>query len=202
MRFIRIAVTAAVLGLCVTIQVNASGLKNSAFKGIYAFRFWGATSFAPFYDGTAGKTNSGIATAPRQDVLRVGVFKSDGKGNLTGHTIATTDDGVTTVVIDYNWTGTYSVSTNGDGTGTMIINAASAPEINSCKTGDGTPVSGCEAFEGAQTYAFAITGSRKQRAVTFIETDNASGGAKIFLQGSATFQDGTGSGGGGFNIPF
>jgi hypothetical protein len=202
MRFIRIAVTAAALGLCVTIQVNASGFKNSDFKGVYAFRLWGATSFAPFYDGTAGKTNSGIATAPRQDVLRVGVFKSDGKGNLTGHAIATTDDGVSTVVIDYNWTGTYSMSTNGDGTGTMIINAASAPDINLCQTGDGTPVSGCEAFEGAQTYALAITGTKKQRAVTFIETDNASGGAKIFLQGSATFQDGKGSSGGGFNFPF
>ena len=190
----------AALALAVATASEAAKFKASSLKGTFVFQLHGVTSFAPFYDGTAGKTNSGIATAPRQDILRVGVFASDGKGNLAGRTISTTDDGISTVVIDYNWTGTYSVSTNGDGTGTMTINAPSAADINSCKSGNGTPLSGCETLEGAETYAIVISGDTKGKAVGMIQTDNP-GGAKIFLTGGARTQN-TSKGGGGSDFPF
>ncbi|MGD0652449.1 MAG: hypothetical protein ABSA97_15130 [Verrucomicrobiia bacterium] len=191
----------AALALAVATSGEAAKFRAGSLKGTFVFQLHGVTSFAPFYDGTAGKTNSGIATAPRQDILRVGVFTSDGKGNLVGRTIATTDDGISTVVIDYNWTGTYSVSTNRDGTGTMTINAPTGADINSCKSGDGTSQSGCEAFEGVETYAIVISGDNKGKAVGMIQTDNAGGGAKIFLTGGARTQS-TSKGGGGSSFPF
>ena len=189
----------AALALAVATASEAAKFKASSLKGTFVFQLHGVTSFAPFYDGTAGKTNSSIATAPRQDIMRVGVFASDGKGNLAGRTISTTDDGISTVVIDYNWTGTYSVSTNGDGTGTMTINAPTS--INSCKSGDGIPQSGCETLEGTETYAIVISGDTKGKAVGMIQTDNAGGGAKIFLTGGARTQN-TSKGGGGSSFPF
>jgi hypothetical protein len=41
---------------------------NQGLRGKYSIHLVSATSFAPFYDGTAGKPNSNIATAPRQDM--------------------------------------------------------------------------------------------------------------------------------------
>ena len=191
----------ATLALAVATASQAAQFKTGSLKGTFVFQLHGVTSFAPFYDGTAGKTNSGISTAPRQDILRVGVFTSDGKGNLKGRAISTTDDGISTIVIDYYWTGTYSVSTNGDGTGTMTINAPTAANINSCKSGNGTPLSGCETLEGAETYAIVISGDTKGKAVGMIQTDNAGGGARIFLTGGARTQN-TSKGGGGSSFPF
>src|SRR6188768_3613456 len=78
-------------------QVSADRL-----KGTYTFRMTPAVSFAPWYDGTNGR-DSGVTTAPRQDILRVGTFTANGRGAISGHTIATTDDGATTVVIDFTW---------------------------------------------------------------------------------------------------
>src|SRR5262245_25761330 len=66
---------------------QGQGKGNKNLKGTYTFRLVPATSFAPFVAG------SGVESAPRQDILRVGVFTADGNGNLTGRTIATTDDG-------------------------------------------------------------------------------------------------------------
>ncbi len=159
------------------------GLTNQSLNGTLSFRMVPATSFAPFFDGTAGKPDSGIATAPRQDILRVGVFTADGNGNLTGRTIATTDDGLTTVVIDFTWTGTYTV--NGDGTGTMKINTADNEVITSCVDGDGVAVTGCDAFEGPETYAFVLNRHGEDKLVSLTQTDNVGGGAKIFLTGEA-----------------
>jgi len=192
----------AVMALAVAGTTEANHYSEGSLKGKFSLQFHGQTSFAPFYDGTAGKTNSGIATAPRQDILRVGVMTADGKGNLNGRMISTTDDGVTTIVIDYNWTGSYSFSTNGDGTGTLIINAPADADINSCRTGDGAPLSGCAAFEGAETYAFVISGNSRQKSLSLTETDNAAGGAKIFLVGAAWTQDTQGTGGSAFSFPF
>jgi hypothetical protein len=191
----------AVLGLMAVNVSQAAKYGPTTIKGKFVFKVQGLISFAPFYDGTAGKTNSGIATAPRQDILRVGVMTSDGKGNLTGRTIATTDDGITTVVIDFNWTGSYTVSTNGDGTGTLTINAPTSEDINSCKSGDGTPLGGCASFEGAETYSFVISGNNHEKVLSLIETDNASGGAKIFLTGSIWTQNTQPGGGGSFSFP-
>ncbi len=171
-----------------------------SLKGTFAFQLHGITSFAPFFDGTAGKTNSGIASAPRQDIMRVGVFTSDAKSNLVGRTVATTDDGITTVVIDYNWTGVYTVTSNG--LGTITIHAPTDADINSCKTGDGTPQTGCAAFEGVETYEFVISGNGGTKAIILTETDNAGGGAKIFLTGAAWTQNTSHSPGGGSSFPF
>lgn len=162
-------------------ESSSSGPKR--LFGTYTFHLKPATSFAPVYDGTAGKPDSGVASAPRQDILRVGVFTADGAGHLTGHTIATTDDGLTTWIIDFTWAGTYTVSA--DGTGTISMNPTDSEVINSCVDGDGAAVVGCEAAEGAETYAFVLNRHGEQKGLSLIQTDNAGGGAKIFLTGEA-----------------
>jgi hypothetical protein len=148
-------------------------------RGGYTFRLTPVTSFAPFFDGSNGK-DSGVVTAPRQDILRVGTLKADGFGNVTGHTIATTDDGLTTVVIDFTWSGTYVV--NDDGTGSLSIATVNVTDA-SC-----TPAQAagqCALFEGAETYAFVINRHGEDKTVSLIQTDNEGGGAKIFLTGEA-----------------
>jgi len=148
-------------------------------RGSYSFRLVPATSFAPFYDGTNGK-DSGVVAAPRQDILRVGTLRFDGLGNFTGHTIATTDDGLTTVVIDFNFSGTYIV--NIDGTGTLSVTAADVTDA-SCTPAQTAGT--CATFEGPETYAFVLNNRPTGRFVSLIETDNEGGGAKIFLTGEA-----------------
>src|SRR5205085_10787414 len=108
-------------------------------------------------------------SAPRQDILRVGVITFDGSGGVTGHTIATTDDGQSTVVKDFNFSGTYTV--NPDGTGTLSISPTA-------------PI----ADEGPETYFFVLNKGDVNRpsTVDLSETDNNGGGAKIFLTGQAT----------------
>src|SRR5262249_29650263 len=135
------------------------------------FRLTPATSLAPF---------AGVTTPPRQDVLRVGTFKADGQGNVTGHTIATTDDGVATVVVDFTWTGTYTV--NDDGTGNLSITTVNVTDTS------GTPAQAagrCATLEQAETYAFVLNRHGEDKTVGLIETDNEAGGAKIFMTGEA-----------------
>lgn len=188
-----LVITAAVLLLALTMGAQAkkggqgSGnnehddpLTNESLEGTFSFRLVPATSFAPFYDGTAGKPDSGVATAPRQDILRVGVFTADGNGNITaGHTIATTDDGLTTVIIDFTFTGSYSV--NADGTGSL----STTPTVTdaSCTPAQATGV--CATFEGSETYAIVINRHGEDNTVDMIQTDNVGGGAKIFMTGQA-----------------
>ena len=126
-----------------------------------------------------------MATAPRQDILRVGVFTADGAGNLKGRTIATTDDGLVTLKIDFDWTGTYTL--NDMGLGEIVIDAPLAADINSCVNGDNPPVpqAGCEAFEGLERFAFVLNPHGDDKLVSLIQTDNDGGGAKIFLTGDA-----------------
>jgi len=185
MRRMRLTLSAALAALfCGSLAVADEAAVNphfkvQSFKGAYSFRLTPATSFAPFYDGTNGK-DSGVVTAPRQDVLRVGTFQADGKGNVTGHTIATTDDGLTTVVIDFTFSGTYTV--NDDGTGTLTVSTVTVTDA-SC-----TPAQAagdCATFEGPETYAFVLNNHGEQKLVSLIETDNDGGGAKIFLTGDA-----------------
>jgi hypothetical protein len=147
--------------------------------GSYSFHLTPAVSFAPWYDGTNGR-DSGVTTAPRQDVLRVGTFAADGKGNVSGHTIATTDDGLTTVVIEFTWSGTYTV--NSDDTGRLTI--ATVNVTNASCTPAQTPGL-CATFEGPEAYAFVMNTHGAEKLVSLIETDNSGGGAKIFLTGEA-----------------
>jgi len=156
------------------------------FKGDYTFRFTPVTSFAPWYDGTSGKPDSGVATAPRQDILRVGTFTASatpgpgGTGTVAGHTIATTDDGLTTVVIDFTWSGTFTISD--DGTGKLDITAVTVDDA-SCTPAQ--PLGDCATFEGLESYAFVINRHGAEKTVSLIQTDNLGGGAKIFLTGDA-----------------
>jgi len=172
---------AGVLLLVLTVGASAKGRDdNFRAKGLYAFRLVPVTSFAPFNPA------SGVATAPRQDILRVGVFTADGKGNISGHAIATTDNGLTTLVIDYNFSGTYKL--NSDGTGTVSI--IPTTPFNSCTDGDGKSIAfgdgDCtSSSEGPETYAIVVSTFGPDKPVSLIQTDNAGGGAKIFLTGEA-----------------
>jgi hypothetical protein len=152
----------------------------NSLSGAFAFRLVPAVSFAPWYDGdAAGEPDSGVNTAPRQDILRVGVLTFDGNGNVTGHVLATTDNGLTTAALDFSITGTYTV--NADGTGTLSLMPSS-----------GTISVGAEGnVEGAETYSIVISNGKGPRAVTIdlAETDNVGGGAKIFLTGKAVSRD-------------
>src|SRR5438067_12075563 len=143
----------------------------SDLSGTFMFRLVPAESFAPFLNPATcpSAPDAGVCTAPRQDILRVGVITFDGSGGVTGHTLATTDDGHTTVLKDFNFSGTYTV--NADGTGTLSISPTAAI-----------------ADEGPETYSIVLNKGDVNRpsTVDLAETDNTGGGAKIFLTGKAT----------------
>src|SRR5947207_14289848 len=104
-----------------TTAATTTTFSVSDLSGTFMFRLVPAESFAPFLNPATcpNAADAGVCTAPRQDILRVGVITFDGSGGVTGHTLATTDDGQTTVVKDFNFSGTYTV--NPDGTGTLLI---------------------------------------------------------------------------------
>src|SRR5205823_5901429 len=146
-------------------------LSASDLSGTFMFRLVPTESFAPFLNPKTcpSAPDAGVCTAPRQDILRVGVITFDGSGGVTGRTISTTDDGQSTVVKDFNFSGTYTM--NPDGTGTLSI----SPTI-------------ATADEGPETYSFVLNKGNVNRpsTVDLAETDNTGGGAKIFLTGKAT----------------
>src|SRR5437588_12094347 len=143
----------------------------SDLTGTFMFRLVPVESFAPFFNPRTcpSAPDAGVCTAPRQDILRVGVITFDGSGGVTGRTLATTDNGQSTVVKDFNFSGTYTV--NADGTGTLSISPTAAI-----------------ADEGPETYSFVLNkgGVNQPGTVDLAETDNSGGGAKIFLTGKAT----------------
>jgi hypothetical protein len=139
-------------------------------RGVYTFRLTPATSLAPF---------AGAPKTARQDVLRVGTFKA-ADGNVTGHSIATTDDGMTTVVVDFTWSGTYTVNT--DGTGSLSITTVNVTDA-SCTPAQ--TAGQCATFEVPETFAFVLNGHGEDKTISLIETDNQDGGPKIFLTGDA-----------------
>lgn len=171
--------------------------ESPSIKGRYAFRMTPAKSFAADAPADPG----GLAGAPRQDVLRVGFFVADGAGNLTGHTIATTDTNTgKTIVVTFDWAGKYVV--NADGTGFFSVDnvsnlmcadstaAHSGPTPHPAAAG-GIPAlaANCPAgIEGHEDYAFVFT-SAGGKSLQFIQTDNDGGGAKIFLTGAARRQE-------------
>jgi hypothetical protein len=141
----------------------------------------------------------GLNAAPRQDILRVGVFTADGDGNLSGHTIATTDTNAgATWMITFDWTGQYTM--NEDGTGFLSVDAIEnlvctdmsvehAGETPHPVTTGGAPLAGNVACtgeeEGHEDYAFVFT-TRGGKRLKLIQTDNDGGGSKIFFTGMAT----------------
>src|SRR5205823_2817554 len=104
-----------------TTTPTATTFSVSDLSGTFMFRLVPTESFAPFLNPKTcpSAPDAGVCTAPRQDILRVGVITFNGSGGVTGRTIATTDDGQSTVVKDFNVSGTYTM--NPDGTGTLSI---------------------------------------------------------------------------------
>jgi len=199
--------TVLVAGLSFPAFGSESNNTAPSITGTYAFRMTPAKSFTADAPGDPG----GIANAPRQDILRVGTFTGDGNGNLSGHTLATTDtnQGHTWLVI-FDWTGKYGM--NGDGTGFFSVDKITnmvCTDMTVAHTGatphpatsGGTPLLGnataaCTAanpaIEGHEDYAFVFS-TPSGKKLDFIETDNDGGGAKIFMTGSATRQNQAGS---------
>lgn len=174
MNKLRNAITALlIVGYALTSEGLAKDFKYSEknLKGAYTVRLVPAVSFAPL------NAASGIATAPRQDFLRVGTFVADGRGNVKGRFVATTDDNAgATVVKDFLFTGTYTVDV--DGFGTLSI----APVLTNPPVAD----------EGPETYAIKM--NDRAKSVHLIQTDNDGGGAKIFLTGDALIERPIGTG--------
>lgn len=174
---------------------QASAADENRLKGPYSFRMVPVKSFSSDAPGDP----AGLASAPRQDILRVGVFTADGKGNLQGHTVATTDTNTgATWIITFDWTGKYTL--NADGTGFFSVDTISnlvCTDTTVSHTGNtphpaavgGTPLAGnisCPAdVEGHEDYAFVFSTPGGKR-MEFIQTDNDGGGAKVFLTGVAT----------------
>src|SRR5947207_1022560 len=104
-----------------TTTPTATTFSVGDLSGTFMFRLVPVESFAPFLNPATcpSAPDAGVCTAPRQDILRVGVITFDGSGGVTGRTLATTDNGQSTVVKDFNFSGTYTV--NPDGTGTLLI---------------------------------------------------------------------------------
>ena len=163
------------------------GLTNKSVSGTYSFRLVPATGFA----ATAPLDPGGVAGAPRQDILRVGVFTADGAGNLTGHTLATTDTNAgATMLIDFTWTGTYSV--NPDGTGTLRINdppllgqictdtTAAIPSPGACATDE----------EGAETYSIVVNNHASDKTIDLAQIDNVGRGPEDLHDRSGTAAEG------------
>jgi hypothetical protein len=164
----------ALAAMAIATPVSANDSNNpanpaAALEGTYTFRLTPATSFS-----VLNPTLSGLATAPRQDILRVGVLVFDGAGKVMGRVVATTDDNAgATLVKSFRITGTYTI--DADGFGTLSISPVSPAAPGEDITD-----------EGAETYAFKL--NERARMLHLIQTDNDGGGAKIFLTGDA-FQD-------------
>ena len=202
------ALAVSLVGVSAWAKHDNDSSKSASDEGFssgarWVFRMGPAKSFSAGAPGDPG----GVAAAPRQDVLRVGFFVSDGAGNLTGHTLATTDTNAgKTWLVAFDWTGKYVV--NSDGTGFFSVDTIDSTTISCtdmtvnhsgstphpaasgglpamgntpCPTGDA-------AIEGHEDYAFV--GSGGSHVLHFIETDNSGGGAKIFMAGTAARHDG------------
>src|SRR5262245_19752297 len=95
--------------------------RNKVHKGDYSFRLTASGS-------SCATAPSGVAAGIRQDVARVGTFSVENDGTISGHSIATSDDGTTTIVIDFTWAGTFTV--NDDGTGSISITTVNVTDAS------------------------------------------------------------------------
>jgi len=171
--------------------------------GTYAFRLGPAKGF------DADLANNGdpgaVVAALREDVIRVGVFTSDGCGDITsGHAFATTDTNTgQTVRIEFTLIGTDTYTLNSDGTGTLTMTPAAFatpwlctdmtaappyPAGTACNAApfNAPPFSFVGTEEVPETYSISVSSTNGR--VELAETDNTGGGAKIFLVGEAIKQ--------------
>lgn len=165
-----------------TPRASAACSTATSMNGNYAFRLGPAKSFAADLANAGDPAN--VAGAPRQDLVRAGVFTASAGTITLGHTLATTDTNAgATWKVDFNWTGTYTL--NADCTGTLTITpAASAGWVCTDMTlATPAPVTCLGTEEGSETYSIAV--SLTNGRVELSETDNNGGGAKIFLAGEA-----------------
>jgi hypothetical protein len=173
-----------ILGACLVVSLllgeglaEAQGCGNLA--GNYAFRLVSLKSFS-------ADTNAGLETngAPYQDILRVGVLTIRRDCTLAASVRATIDNnqGATRLVL-FRWMG--RAFPEGGRLGELRVRPA-GEQI--CRDSTlytfqgGKPETLCPAdIEGAEEYEYVIT----REGLELIQSDNAGGGAKIFMTGQA-----------------
>jgi hypothetical protein len=130
------------------------------------------------------------ATPIRQDVLRIGVLKMDGYGNASGRITATSIDNTgATWIIDFNFTGPYTL--HPDGTGYLKINPTAAGMVcQNSTTIPVTPVACPVGVEPSQLFAFVFGFNHFDSKEIFLtEVSNVNAGtSKVFLTGVAKLQ--------------
>jgi len=183
-RFSAVAVASLLLLPAASMAQEVSKSDNGHGNGHGRFKFMqGSYAFRLTATGACSTTGTGFATGVRQDVARVGTFSvAPGNNNntISGHSIATSDDGATTVVIDFTWSGTFTV--NDDGTGSLNIDTVNVTDA-SCTPAQAAGA--CAGFEHPETYAFVLDNHGDEKQIGLIETDNTVGAGKNFLTGDA-----------------
>ncbi len=177
-----------ILGACAVtsflILLLSEGLAEASnpcekLKGNFAFRLVSVKSFS------AESGTSGLAGAPHQDILRVGVLTIQGNCTLTATVRATVDDnnGLTRLV-HFTWTGTASTPVGGLGELRVHPGTPSCFDSTAFTFSGGKPAVTCPTdVEGDEEYEYVIV---KERGLELIQSDNAGGGgAKIFMTGRA-----------------
>ncbi len=122
-------------------------------------------------------------TVQKMSVVRTGALYADGLGNVAGDTQTTINDQYgNTTLVDYAWTGTYTL--NGDLAGTLNITPVSANNWLCTGMNGGSSPGPCSGTEvGPESYAISL--SVTQDSFNMVETDNSGGGGKIFMTGQA-----------------
>lgn len=171
-------------GACWGMSAAATSYSVASLRGRYVYHLDPATSFG----GNALGDPAGVTAALRQNVMRVGYIDWDGLGNVLNARafVVTDDNNGDTIVIDYIWTGTYTV--NPDGTGTLTATTATTTD-SGC-----TPVQAPGACQttldgtGAALETYSLVVGKRYSTVSLAETDHPVPGAKIFLNGEAIRQ--------------
>jgi len=183
------------LALCLAVQLSAGAsvalsFNTSSLKGRWTVHLEPATSFG----STVLGNSTGVTTAIRQHLMRVGYIDWSGTGTASGRFIATTDTNKgQTIIIDYQWTGTYTV--NPDGSGTLSITAIAATPAPVCSP-TVPPDGACtnyiapsltapmgSPYVGIETFSLMI--GKKNGVVELAQQNNTPAGPKIFMQGEA-----------------
>ena len=174
MTFTRVVATVVGCAICLVLAWNgrASAVTSysvASLRGRYVYHLDPATSFG----GTVLGDTGGVTAALRQNVMRVGYIDWDGLGNvLNARAFAVTDDNNgDTIVIDYKWTGTYTV--NPDGTGTLTVTTATTTDSGCTPV---QPPGNCATIlvatgAGFETYSLVV--GKRYSTVSLAETDTS-----------------------------
>jgi len=144
-------------------------------KGNFAFRLAPAKSFAASMASAGDPGNVGSAPLQNMSLVRTGALDADGLGHVSGHTQTTINDQYgNTSLVDYRWTGTYTL--NGDLAGTLNITPVPADGWL-CTDMSGPTATTCTGTEvGPESYAISL--SLTYDTLNMVETDNIGGAAK------------------------